>query len=142
SGRQAVGVMSCRQDAVCPILSNGVKTATVPPPREAEGCDESFASTRWTMVIEAGDSATASAHTPKALSELCQTYWRPLYAFLCKQGYGLGGARDLTQGSFTHLMETRANAHADREKGPSRLFLLVPLNHFLADTRARGRALT
>ena len=72
--------MSCRQDAVCPILSNGVKTATVPPPREAEGCDESFASTRWTMVIEAGDSATASAHMPNALSELCQTYWRPLYA--------------------------------------------------------------
>jgi len=133
--------MSCRQDAVCPILSNGVKTATVPPPREAEGCDESFASTRWTMVIEAGDSATASAHTPKALSELCQTYWRPLYAFLCKQGYGPEDAHDLTQGSFTDLMETRAYAHADREKGRSRSFLLVTLKHFIADTRDRGRAL-
>jgi TolB-like protein/Tfp pilus assembly protein PilF len=28
--------MSCHQDAVCPILSNGVKTAPVPPRREAE----------------------------------------------------------------------------------------------------------
>ena len=28
--------MSCYQDAVCPILSNGVKTAPVPPRREAE----------------------------------------------------------------------------------------------------------
>jgi len=28
--------MSCHRDAVCPILSNGVKTAPVPPRREAE----------------------------------------------------------------------------------------------------------
>jgi hypothetical protein len=109
--------MSCRQDAVCPILSNGVKTAPVPPRREAEDCDESFASTGWTMVIEAGDSATASAHALKALSELCQTYWRPLYAFLREQGYGPEDAHDLTQGFFTDLIETRAYAHADREKG-------------------------
>jgi RNA polymerase sigma-70 factor (ECF subfamily) len=69
------------------------------------------------MVIEAGDSATASAHALKALSELCQTYWRPLYAFLREQGYGPEDAHDLTQGFFTDLIETRAYAHADREKG-------------------------
>jgi len=57
-----------------------VKTAPVPPLREAEGCDESFASTRGTRVIETGDSATASADALKALSELCRTHWRPLYA--------------------------------------------------------------
>jgi len=57
-----------------------VKTAPVPPLREAEGCDESFASTRGTRVIETGNSATASADALKALSELCRTYWRPLYA--------------------------------------------------------------
>jgi TolB-like protein/Flp pilus assembly protein TadD len=78
--RLAVGVMSCRRDAVCLILSNRVKTAPVPPLREAEGCDESFASTRGTRVIETGNSATASADALKALSELCRTYWRPLYA--------------------------------------------------------------
>ena len=72
--------MSCRRDAVCLILSNRVKTAPVPPLREAEGCDESFASTRGTRVIETGNSATASADALKALSELCRTYWRPLYA--------------------------------------------------------------
>ena len=33
---RSVGQMSCHQDAVCPILSNGVKTAPVPPRREAE----------------------------------------------------------------------------------------------------------
>ena len=32
-----VGVTSCHRDALCPILSNGVKTGPVPPRREAEG---------------------------------------------------------------------------------------------------------
>ena len=133
--------MSCQEGAVCLILVNCVKTAPVPPRREAEGHDESFASTRWTMVIEAGDSATASAHALSALSELCQIYWRPLYAFLRKRGYGPEDAQDLTQGFFADLIETRAYARADREKGRFRSFLLGALKHFIADTRDRGRAL-
>jgi DNA-directed RNA polymerase specialized sigma24 family protein len=123
------------------ILVNRVKTAPVPPHRKAEGRDESFASTRWTMVIEAGDSATASAHALSALSELCQIYWRPLYAFLRRQGYRQEDAQDLTQGFFADLIETRAYARADREKGRFRSFLLGALKHFIADTRDRGRAL-
>lgn len=123
------------------ILANRVKTAPVPPHRKAEGRDESFASTRWTMVIEAGDSATASAHALSALSELCQIYWRPLYAFLRRQGYRPEDAQDLTQGFFADLIETRAYARADREKGRFRSFLLGALKHFIADTRDRGRAL-
>jgi RNA polymerase sigma factor (sigma-70 family) len=93
------------------------------------------------MVLRAGDSATASAHALSALSELCQIYWRPLYAFLRRQGYGLEDAQDLTQGFFADLIETRAYARADREKGRFRSFLLGALKHFIADTRDRGRAL-
>jgi RNA polymerase sigma factor (sigma-70 family) len=118
-----------------------VKTAPVPPRREAESRDELFASTRWTMVLEAGDSATASAHALDALSELCQIYWRPLYAFLRRQGYRPEDAQDLTQGFFADLIETRAYARADREKGRFRSFLLGTLKHFIADVRDRGRAL-
>jgi DNA-directed RNA polymerase specialized sigma24 family protein len=109
--------------------------------RETTDRNQLFASTRWTMVIEAGDSATASAHALSALSELCQIYWRPLYAFLRKQGYGPEDAQDLTQGFFADLIETRAYARADREKGRFRSFLLGTLKHFLADSRDRGRAL-
>jgi TolB-like protein len=67
----AVGVRSCHWDAVCPILSNSVKTALVPPRREAEGRDESFVSRRWARVVETSNSATRSAHALKACSELC-----------------------------------------------------------------------
>ena len=118
-----------------------MNTASVPPRHEAESRAESFASTRWTLVLEAGDSAAASAQALSALSELCQIYWRPLYAFLRKQGYGSNDAQDLTQGFFAHLIESRTYAHADREKGRFRSFLLGTLKHFIADVRDRGRAL-
>jgi RNA polymerase sigma factor (sigma-70 family) len=118
-----------------------VNTAWVPPRREAESRAELFTSTRWTIVLEAGDSAAASAQALSALSELCQIYWRPLYVFLRKRGYGSEDAQDLTQGFFAHLIESRAYAHADREKGRFRSFLLGALKHFIADARDRGRAL-
>ncbi len=44
--------------------------------REAESRDELFVSTRWTMVLKAGDSAATSVQALSALSELCQIYWR------------------------------------------------------------------
>ena len=123
------------------ILVDAVKTASVPGGGEAESRDESFASTRWTIVLEAGDSETASAHALGALSKLCEIYWRPVYAFLRKHGHGSDDAQDLTQGFFADLIETRAYARADREKGRFRCFLLGALKHFVADTRDRGHAL-
>jgi RNA polymerase sigma factor (sigma-70 family) len=111
------------------------------PLREVNGREESFVSTRWTIVLRAGDSATVSAHAFNALSELCQIYWRPLYSFLRKQGYDAENARDLTQGFFADLIETRAYARADREKGRFRSFLLGTLKHYIADVRDHGRAL-
>jgi len=113
----------------------------VPLRGEAESRDELFVSTRWTVVFEAGDSSTASAHALGALSELCRIYWRPLYAFLRKEGYGSEDAQDLTQGFFANLITTRTFTRADREKGRFRSFLLGALKHFIADARDRGQAL-
>jgi RNA polymerase sigma-70 factor (ECF subfamily) len=120
---------------------NAVKKAPVPPRGEAESRYESFAPTRWSIVLEAGNSATVSAHAFNALSELCQIYWRPLYSFLRRQGYGSEDARDLIQGFFADLIENRAYERADPEKGRFRSFLLGTLKHFVADVRDRGRAL-
>jgi RNA polymerase sigma-70 factor (ECF subfamily) len=133
--------ISCHKGAVFLILVNAVKTASVPGCGGAGSRDESFASTRWTMVLEAGDSAAASSQALSALSELCQIYWRPLYAFLRKHGYSSEDAQDLTQGFFADLIETRAYARADREKGRFRSFLFGALKHFIADARDRAYAL-
>jgi RNA polymerase sigma factor (sigma-70 family) len=108
---------------------------------EAESRDELFVSTRWTVVLEAGDSAATSVQALSALSELCRIYWRPLYGFLRRKGYGHEDAQDLTQGFFAHLIETRGHARADPEKGRFRAFLLTAFKNFIADARDRERAL-
>jgi RNA polymerase sigma-70 factor (ECF subfamily) len=118
-----------------------VKTAPVPGGGGAESRYESFASTRWSIVLEAGNSATVSVHAFNALSELCQIYWRPLYSFYGDKGCSAEDAQDLIQGFFADLIETRAYARADREKGRFRSFLLGTLKHFVADVHDHGRAL-
>jgi RNA polymerase sigma-70 factor (ECF subfamily) len=99
-----------------------------------------FASTRWTIVLDAGKSQTPPNEALSALSELCRIYWRPIFLFLRRQGSNPEDAQDLTQGFFEHLIESRAYARADREKGRFRSFMLGALKHFLAHARAHDRA--
>lgn len=98
-----------------------------------------FASTRWTVVIAAGESQALPEPALSALSELCRIYWRPIFLFLRREGSNPEDAQDLTQGFFAHLIETRAYARADREKGRFRSFLLGTLKHFVAHARAHDR---
>jgi RNA polymerase sigma-70 factor (ECF subfamily) len=108
--------------------------------RDTTTRDGQFASTRWTVVLDAGASAVSPAHALDALSELCQLYWRPVYLFLRRQGTPQHDAQDLTQGFFADLIESRAYKRADQAKGRFRSFLLGALKHFVADARDRERA--
>src|SRR6476646_11674470 len=101
---------------------------------------EQFVSTRWTVVLAAGNSRLSSARALDALSELCQIYWRPLYLFLRREGIGAEDAQDLTQGFFAKLIRDRTHFRVDREKGRFRSFLLGALKHFVADARDHERA--
>ena len=91
------------------------------------------------MVLEAGKSQSPPEQALGALSELCRIYWRPIFYFLRRQGSSAHDAQDLTQGFFAHLIESRAYARADREKGRFRSFLLGALKHFVAHARAYDR---
>ena len=99
-----------------------------------------FVSTRWTVVLAAGDSRLSSVQAHNALSELCGIYWKPLYLFLRREGIGAEDAQDLTQGFFAELIRDRFYLRADREKGSFRSFLLGALKHFVADARDREQA--
>ncbi len=141
SSAESARLKPCSDNGVLVILISAVNATPRSPCGEAESRYQSFASTRWSIVVEAGNSATVSDHAFNALSELCHIYWRPLYSFLRRQGHGAEDARDLVQGFFADLIETRAYARANREKGRFRSFLLGTLKHFVADVRDRGRAL-
>jgi RNA polymerase sigma-70 factor (ECF subfamily) len=69
----------------------------------------------------------------EALEKLCRTYWYPLYAYVRRRGFGPEDAQDLTQEFFARLLQKNYPAQADRAKGKFRSFLLLTLNHFLAD---------
>jgi len=97
-----------------------------------------FTTTHWSVVLEAqGESPAAK----EALEKLCRTYWRPVYAFLRRQGFGREEAEDITQGFFAQLLERRKFSALREEKGRLRSFLLGALKYFLADERRRAMAI-
>jgi RNA polymerase sigma factor (sigma-70 family) len=97
-----------------------------------------FPTTRWTMVIAAGDPGRKEARS--ALAALCESYWYPLYAYLRRRGYPADQAQDLTQEFFLRVLEGRYLDRADPEKGRFRAFLLTSLKFFVADEEDRNRA--
>ncbi len=53
---------------------------------DAEARSSAFASTRWTIVLEAGKSHALPEHALGALSGLCPICWHPVFYFLRRQG--------------------------------------------------------
>src|SRR3979411_1721153 len=96
-----------------------------------------FATTHWSVVLTAQGSSPGA---DEALEKLCRTYWRPLYAFVRRQGHGVDEAQDLTQGFFERILERRDLNVVRQEKGRLRSYLLVSLKHFLANERHRAVA--
>jgi len=97
-----------------------------------------FPTTRWTMVIAAGDPHRKEARS--ALVSLCENYWYPLYAYLRRRGYPADQAQDLTQEFFIGVLEGRYLDRADPAKGRFRAFILTSLKFFVADEKDRQRA--
>jgi RNA polymerase sigma factor (sigma-70 family) len=97
-----------------------------------------FATTRWSLVVSAGDRGSPQSAT--ALATLCETYWYPLYAFVRRRGRNADDAQDLVQAFFARLLEKNDLAAAERDRGRFRSFLLASLKHFLANEWDRQRA--
>lgn len=88
------------------------------------------------LAAKEGGSSSAQA----ALERLCQTYWRPLYAFIRRQGYNETEAKDLTQEFFFRLIDRDFLQHLTHQRGKFRSFLLTFLKHFLSEERGKAQA--
>jgi RNA polymerase sigma-70 factor (ECF subfamily) len=97
-----------------------------------------FATTHWSVVLEAQGPTPAAQ---EALEKLCRTYWRPIYAFVRRQGARVEDAEDLTQGFFALLLERKDLNTVRKEKGRLRSYLLVSLKNFLADESRHAMAI-
>ena len=73
----------------------------------------------------------STPQSDRALEELCQSYWFPLYAYVRRRGHSKEDAEDLTQAFFARFLEKNYLEGLDAERGRFRAFLLASLKHFL-----------
>src|SRR5881275_2566952 len=92
------------------------------------------------MVLSCTNSVIAADKAGKALAELCRIYWRPIFAFICRRGYTVPDAQDLTQDFFLMILEGDILKRADPNRGRFRSLLLKAVQNFLADDAIRKRA--
>ena len=98
---------------------------------ESAGASAWFRTTHWSSVLHAADSGSERGGV--ALSDLCHTYWHPLYAYVRRSGYSPEDAKDLTQEFFGRLIHKDYLKAVKRDKGKFRSFLLMALKRFLAN---------
>lgn len=84
-------------------------------------------------MISAGDPDAPLAK--ESLSELCNAYWYPLYAYIRRRGNDPEQAKDLTQDFFARILEKGLLAEADPARGRFRSFLRTVCAHFLSNRR-------
>jgi len=91
-----------------------------------------FHTTRWTLVLRSGTDAPEAR---RALGELCEVYWAPVFRFLRSEGRTDDDSRELAQEFFARLLTRGGFGGADPAKGRFRSYLLGALKHFLAERR-------
>ena len=98
---------------------------------------EVFATTQWQLVLDCCETDSPVAEA--ALAELCKIYWRPIYFYIRRRGYGVEDAEDLTQDFFAHILSKQWLDCADPKRGKFRAFLLTSLKRFLIDANERAK---
>jgi len=90
-----------------------------------------FPATRWTLVTLARRPDDPEA--VRALEEICECYWYPIYAFIRRCGASPSDAEDTTQNFFSTIHEHVQRADADR--GRLRTFFMAIARKKFADHR-------
>lgn len=107
--------------------------------RNSSSASPAFTTTSWSMILEASGEEGAGA--TEALSDLCQRYWFPLYAFVRGKGFDRSQAEDLTQAFFAELLAKKRIQFAEPSRGSFRTFLLASLMNFISNHWRSEKAL-
>lgn len=95
-----------------------------------------FRPTRWSLVAR---SRGEGEEARRALDDLCQAYWFPLYAWARRFGTSPADAEDLVQGFFVQVLEKKLFASADAARGKLRTFLLTSFRNHVGDEHRRSQ---
>jgi len=100
-----------------------------------------FTTTRWSLVLAGANAGGDEQKAAQALAELCRTYWRPIFSYVCRRGYSSEDAQDLTQDFFLMILETNWLRQADQGRGRFRSLLLKSLQNFLHNVADKKQTL-
>jgi RNA polymerase sigma-70 factor (ECF subfamily) len=99
---------------------------------------DEFLTTHWSVIEDV--TLSEDDRNRALIGLLIESYWKPVYYYLRRKGYGNEQAKDLTQGFFHEVVLGRKLiARADQTRGRFRSFLLVALNRYVIDIK-EGRA--
>ncbi len=132
----SAGYYACRRGkkwSRCCFVKEEAKTGAA-----ADPCV--FATTHWSLILSAANLNHGEQKARAALQELCQSYWRPIFSFLCRRGYATQEAQDLTQDFFVMILESDWLQQADEHRGRFRSFLLKSLQNFLSHAHEKSGA--
>ena len=102
-------------------------------PTEMGGSGQAFLTTHWTLI----DQIRSDEDKDRALIGLMlERYWKPIYCYLRRKGYGNESAKDLTQGFLHEIVLNRGLVQkADQSRGRFRSLLLPALNRYLINVK-------
>jgi DNA-directed RNA polymerase specialized sigma24 family protein len=89
-----------------------------------------FQPTRWSLIQRVQGGGAEGA---KALAELCEAYWFPLYGWARRSGMAAPDAEDVVQGFFCDVLRKEIFAKADLSKGRLRTLLLTAFRRYRND---------
>src|SRR6185503_2068022 len=109
---------------------------------DAAGDSGRFHTTRWSLILTSleDENEAEESEGRQALAQLCRIYWRPIFAYICRQGHTPADAQDLTQEFFLAILKKKFLQRADPERGRFRSLLLKSLQNFLRDAQSKARA--
>ena len=109
-------------------------------PTEMGGPGQAFLTTHWTLIeeIKSGEDKDRAL-----VGLLLERYWKPVYCYLRRKGYGNEDAKDLTQGFLHEVVLNRGLVQkAEQSRGRFRSLLLVALNRYLINVKEAQAART
>src|SRR5437667_12596160 len=107
----------------------------------AEAEPRVFTTTRWSLVLAGANADGDQQKAAQALAELCRTYCRPIFSYVCRRGYSTEDSYDLMQDFFLMILETNLLRQADQGRGRFRSLLLKSLQNFLHNVADKKQTL-
>jgi len=102
------------------------------------GDRQTFLTTHWSL-IESIRTGEDSNHA--LIGSLLKNYWKPVYCYLRRHGYGNEEAKDLTQAFFHEIvLGNELVQQADQRKGRFRSFLLTALRRYCINVKHKENA--